>query len=186
MIEPWKRIDKRTDYDCGFFQVEVHRSVSPQTGRDHPFYILSTRDWINVVALTPEKKVILVSQYRHGSGEVGLETPGGAVDPRDASPLEAAKRELREETGYEADHWFPLGSVQPNPAILDNLCHYYLALDARHAGPLELDEAEELEVVLEDLDKVPGLIRGGRIRHALVVTAFHLLDLFRKQDPGKI
>jgi len=66
VIQPWKKHGQEVAYDCGFFQVHVHQSSSPLTGKKHPFYILSTRDWVNIVALTPEKKVLLVSQYRHG------------------------------------------------------------------------------------------------------------------------
>ncbi len=186
MIQPWKKHGQKIDYDCGFFQVEVHQSSSPQTGKQHPFYVLNTRDWINIVAVTPEKKVLMVSQYRHGSGEVGLETPGGAVDLKDASPLEAAKRELLEETGFGGAEWHSLGQVQPNPAILNNTCHYYLALGVKKVADLKLDEAEELEVNLLDLSEVPSMIQMGRIRHALVVAAFYFFDLYQSQNPGKV
>lgn len=180
MIEPWKRNKDKVDYDCGFFQVHVHQSTSPTTGKEHPFFVLSTRDWINVVALTKDQKVVMVSQYRHGSGEVSLEIPGGAVDAGEP-PEEAAKRELREETGYQSSQWQFLGSVRLNPAILSNTCHLYLALDAERTAELDLDEAEELEVSLHDLKDVAGMIRDGRIRHSLVVTAFYFYELFEKK-----
>ncbi len=185
MIQPWKKEDQKIEYDCGFFQVIAHRSSSPLTGKEHPFYVLSTRDWINVIALTKEKKVVLVSQYRHGSEAISLETPGGAVD-KGEKPLEAAKRELREETGYEAAEWHLLGKVQPNPAILDNHCYFYLALDAQKTAELDLDEAEELEVGLQDLAQIPQFIQQGQLQHALVVAAFHFLELFKKENPGKV
>ena len=180
MIQPWKKNKPWIDYDCGFFQVHVHQSASPTTGKEHPFFVLSTRDWINIVALTKERKVVMVSQYRHGSGEVSLEIPGGAVDAGEA-PLEAAKRELREETGYETSQWHLLGSVRPNPAILSNTCHIYLALDARKTAELDLDEAEELEVSLHDLKEIPEMILGGQIRHSLVIGAFYLYEFFGKK-----
>ena len=180
MIQPWKTHQEETAYDCGFFQVRVRQSSSPLTGKKHPFYVLSTHSWINVVAVTEDGRVPFVSQYRHGSGQISLEIPGGAVDRKDASPLEAAKRELLEETGYAADEWHSLGELHPNPAILDNTCYVFLARGARRVADLKLDEAEELEVSLRDLKDVPGMIRGGEIRHALVVAAFHLLDLFQK------
>jgi ADP-ribose pyrophosphatase len=186
MIHPWKKHGHTIGYDCGFFQVEVHQSSSPVTGKKHPFYVLSTRDWINVIALTRDKKVLMVTQYRHGSGEVSLEIPGGAVDPKDASPLDAARRELLEETGHESPEWIPLGQVQPNPAILSNVCHTFLALDAKPVAELKLDEAEELEVSFEDLERVSRMIREGKIQHALVLAAFHHLELFKKEHPGKI
>jgi len=179
MIQPWKRIKDRIDYDCGFFQVHVHQSTSPTTGKEHPFFVLSTRDWVNIVALTKDRKVLMVSQYRHGSGEVSLEIPGGAVDPGEP-PLDAAKRELREETGYESPQWQLLGSVRPNPAILNNTCHIYLALEAEKTTGLDLDEAEELEVSLHDLKEIPGMIRDGRIHHSLVIGAFYFYELFAK------
>lgn len=186
MIRPWKKKGQRTDYDCGFFQVQVHQSASPITGKEYPFYILSTRDWVNVVALTKDKKVLLVSQYRHGSGEISLEIPGGAVDTQGEPPLEAAQRELLEETGYQAAEWHSLGKVQPNPAILNNACHTFLALDAERVADLKLDEAEELEVSLHDVADIPRMITDGRIQHGLIVAAFHLLELFKRENPGKI
>ncbi len=183
MIEPWKKHGEKIDYDCGFFRVRVQESSSPLTGKKHPFYILSTRPWINVIALTEEGKVILVSQFRHGSQKVSLEIPGGAMDPADLSPLDAARRELLEETGHEAEDWRLLGEIEPNPAILDNQCHIFLAQKARKVSGLRLDEAEELEVSLHDLDQLPRLVREGRIRHALVLAAFHLWELFKKEHP---
>ena len=185
MIQPWPKKKQRVDYDCGFFKVEVHDSASPTTGKVHPFYILSTRDWINVVALTRDRQVVMVSQYRHGSAEVSLEVPGGAVDEGEP-PLQAGRRELREETGYESSEWHHLGSIRPNPAMLGNTCHLYLALDARKTADLDLDEAEELEVSVHPLDEIPGMILDGRIQHALVVAAFHFLELFKTANPGKI
>lgn len=182
MIHPWKKNSEKVDYDCGFFQIHVQRSSSPLTGKEHPFYVLSTRDWVNIVALTPQQKVLLVSQFRHGTGKVSLEIPGGAVDARDPNPLEAAKRELLEETGHSAQEWHALGSIHPNPAILDNTCHLFLALGAQRTSDLHLDEAEELEVIERPVEDVPGLIRSGRIQHALVVAAFHLFDGFREQN----
>lgn len=185
MIQPWKKVGERIDYDCGFFKIRVERSLSPLTGKEHPFYVLNTHDWVNVIGLTPGREVLLVSQFRHGSGAVSLEIPGGAVDRRDVSPLEAAKRELLEETGYQASEWISLGSVRPNPAILDNRCHFYLALGAERVAELNLDEAEELECILSPLEGIGKQIREGRINHALVIAAFHLLELFQKENPDK-
>jgi len=75
----------------------------------HDFYILESRDWINIIPLTDDHQVVMIRQYRHGSREVTLEIPGGLVDPGD-TPKKAAVRELLEETGYQAKKWIKSGS----------------------------------------------------------------------------
>ena len=184
MLWPWKKISDQIDYDCGFFKIHKRQSASPVTGKEHPFYILSTWDWVNIIALTEDGKIPLVHQYRHGSEDFSLEIPGGAMDPKDGHALEAAKRELLEETGYEAGEWHSLGKIKPNPAILDNTCHIYVALGAKKISGLNLDEAEELEVQLCGLPEIKQMILEGRMQHALVIAAFELLDLFQKAHPS--
>jgi len=90
---------------------------------------------------------------------------------------------LLEETGHEAKEWHSLGKIKPNPAILDNTCHIYLALGAKKVSNLNLDEAEELEVRLHDLPEVKKMIQQGQLQHALVIAAFELFDLFQKSNP---
>jgi 8-oxo-dGTP pyrophosphatase MutT (NUDIX family) len=101
-----------------------------------------------------------------------LEIPGGMIDPQDASPAAAAARELEEETGYVAAELVHLGTVQANPAIQNNLCHTYLALDARPAGQQNFDPTELIELELRSIDETFSLLRDGTIGHSLVVAAF--------------
>ncbi len=181
MIQPWKKKGEKVDYDCGFFQVTVKNSASPVTGKEHPFYVLNTWDWVNVIAITDDGKIPMVNQYRHGSEAFSLEIPGGAVDRNDGHALEGAKRELLEETGYEAREWVELGKIRPNPAILNNTCHIYLAKGAKKVADLDLDEAEELEVQLHTLAEIEAMIRQGQLTHALVIAAFQLYALHVKK-----
>src|SRR5215471_11864178 len=113
----WRRLASERLGDFKIFTVRRDRIVSPRTEEEHDFYVLDGADWINVIPVTPEGGILLIEQYRHGTGEVTLEIPGGAIDRGDADPLAAARRELREETGYEASEWVNLGFVHPNPAI---------------------------------------------------------------------
>jgi len=115
---------------------------------------------------------VLVQQYRHGLKAVTLEIPGGLVENGE-SPLQAAKKELRQETGYEAAEWIDLGSVHPNPAIQSNSCFSFVAKGAHSVGDLELDEREDIEVILKPLAQVPQLIREGSITHSLILAAFY-------------
>jgi len=149
---------------------------SPESGSAHDFFVLDAPDWVNVIPLTPDEKVVCVRQYRAGTDTVTLEIPGGMIDPGDPTPTAAAAREMREETGYLASRYEDLGVVAPNPAIQSNRCHTICAVDAYRDGPQALDGSEVIDVELVDLADIPSLIMSGRITHSLVVAAFYLLD----------
>ena len=152
-------------------------SFRPSSGGDsRDAFVIDAPDWINVIPLTDDRQVVLVRQFRFGVERVTLEIPGGMCDPGEA-PEAAARRELAEETGYQARELRPLGSVEPNPAIQSNRCHTFLALGAFPAGPPRPDPGEELELTTVPLDAIGGLIADGSITHSLVVSAFKLLDV---------
>ncbi|ACY46948.1 NUDIX hydrolase [Rhodothermus marinus] len=182
MPGPWKCLHREVLADYKVFRIWREQVQPPRAPRPYDFYLLEAIDWVNVIPITPDGKVVFVRQYRYGTREVSLEIPGGAVDPDDPSPLEAARRELREETGYEAERLVYLGAVAPNPAILTNRCHTFLAENVRPVGPQQLDDAEEIEVVLLDPAEIPERIRRGEINHALVVAAFYL---YEHRDEGQ-
>lgn len=137
--------------------------------------VLRAPDWVNVIPLLADGRVIMVRQWRFGISEPTLEIPGGVVE--DESRRAAAERELIEETGYRAASWEHLGEVTPNPALLDNRCATWLATNLTRIGDPVGDGEEEIEVDLVPLAEVPDLIRTGAIHHALVVAAFHLYGL---------
>ena len=125
--------------------------------------------------------MVLIHQYRHGVDEITLEIPGGMVDPHDPSPLHAARREMREETGYDSDDIVELGSIHPNPAIQNNRCHTFLARNVEKRFETQFDTTEETEVILVPSVELPSLVQQGKITHALVVTAFYWLNLFHQR-----
>jgi 8-oxo-dGTP pyrophosphatase MutT (NUDIX family) len=170
-IKHWLHLGTETLATTKVFDLLAHRRVSQQTGSEAEFYVLDVVDWVNVVALTDDDRLVLVEQYRHGVERTTLEIPGGMVDRGDASPEAAARRELLEETGFASDHWRLIGTVDPNPAIQSNRCYTFLAERARKVAEPAPDGLEELRLVLEPARRVPDLLRTGRIEHALVVAA---------------
>jgi len=172
MPKPWKLISSKRKESYRIFNLRTDRARSPRTHRTHEFYVLESRDWVNVIPLTPANEVVLVRQYRHGTREVTLEIPGGLVESDD-SPEQSARRELREETGYVAREMVSLGAVDPNPAFLNNRCYTYLARDVALTGDQQQDEKEDIEVILRPVHELHRLIQEGDITHSLVVAAFY-------------
>lgn len=179
MVEKWQKLSSELIGDHKIFKIRMDRSRSPRTGDDHTFFVLETGDWINVIPVTPEGKIVFIHQFRHGTEDVTLEIPGGMADAEDVSFAESAARELREETGYVAEKIVSIGSVAPNPAFLTNRCHTFLALNATKVGPTQFDGAEDIMVEEIDGSEVPALISSGRITHALVVAAFYHYHQYR-------
>ena len=159
------------------FTVREDRSRSPRTGQVHSFYVLESADWVNCLPVTDDGQLVCIRQYRHGTRSVTLEIPGGLVDT-DESPEEAAQREMREETGYAADEMIYLGSMRPNPAIMNNTCHFYLGKGAARRHGQHLDSAEDIEVVLLDVADIPRLVSSGRIVHGISLAGLYYLDLY--------
>ena len=161
---------------------DCHASDDPE--RLHRFYLLRSRDWCNVAAITENREVVLVRQWRIGIQAHTLETPGGIIDPKDPDPAQAALREMAEETGYTllpGGNVVNLGWTHPNPAILDNRVHLIVAGPVRLTRTQELDSGEMIETQLVPIDQIADFIEQGKITHALTLNTLHRLMLLSRQ-----
>ena len=179
-VKPWPKVSSKPAGDFRVFRVRSDVRISPRTGKEHDFYVIESVNWVNVIALTTDGKLVMIDQFRHGSNTVELEIPGGMMDPEDRSPIEAAVRELREETGYEGSQSEVIGQIYANPAIMSNICYTVLVRDCELKHPVQLDHSEDLAVTLEDPDAMPALVKEGRIGHSLVVVALYHFELWRR------
>lgn len=171
MIKPWPCIRTLSTQSYRVFSVRTDIVRSPRTDLEHDFYVIESNEWVNIIPLTADHQVVMVKQYRHGSGEITLEIPGGLIDSGD-TPEKAAARELLEETGFQAGEMLEIGVVNPNPALFNNRCYTFLAKDLKKIRDPMLDQTEDIEVVLIPLSEIPERIRTGKIDHAIVITAF--------------
>ena len=169
----WKKTGQSLHARCQVFDVQHARYRHPGRGRERDFVVIEAPDWVNVIALTADHRLVLVRQFRFGIDDFSLEIPGGVME-RGEDPLTAAQRELREETGYTGRRARRLGGVHPNPAIMNNLCHLVLVEEVERTSDLAWDHDEEIEVLTAPVDEVYAWARTGAIKHALVLDALLL------------
>ena len=174
----WHRERSESGPDLGILQVRFDWMRHPSAERVLKRLVLESVDWINVVALDADGRSVMVEQFRFGTGERTIETPGGMVDAGE-TPLEAAQRELLEETGYGGGEWHELGAVEPNPAIHPHLCHHFLAKDVTRIAEQEPGPGEAIAIRLMSEAEVRAVVHSGELRHVLALSALtRVFDLF--------
>jgi 8-oxo-dGTP pyrophosphatase MutT (NUDIX family) len=139
-------------------------------GRINPeYYVLEYPDWVNVIAITREGQIVMERQYRHGLGNTCFELPCGVIEEGE-TPLEAAKRELLEETGYAGGSWQEWMTLSPNPSTSNNLTHSFLAVGVEKVSDQHLDATEDISVYLLDSAYVRELLVNNQILQALMAA----------------
>jgi 8-oxo-dGTP pyrophosphatase MutT (NUDIX family) len=169
----WKKLREEPYATTRIFEVVRAFFQHPRRAQEQEFFVLNPPDWVNVVALTPDRQLVLVRQFRYGINEFSLEIPGGVIDAGE-DPVAAGLRELREESGFVGRHARLLGSVHPNPAIQSNRCHLVLVEDAKRTAALDWDPDEEMEILTLPVDEVYALAQRGGITHSLVLDGLLL------------
>lgn len=181
-VRPWRRTGQRTVLRDRWMHL---RAEAWETGGGtvlDPWYIHDRPDWVHVVALTPDDRLVLVRQFRPGIAAAILELPGGLMDKDEADPAGAAMREFREETGFTAAAHRMVAAMPAEPAHSTNRAHFVLALGAVPEVAQHLDEGEEIAVELHPVSDVLAGLPGGMLGHAGQVGGL----LLALRDAGRI
>jgi len=176
----WELVKSEYGEETTLFKVRFDFMKNPRNEKLVKTTVLESQDAVNVVAITKEKKILLVNQFRFGIGATTIEIPGGLVDKGEDHKI-AGMRELREETGYTSSNWQYLGDCQSNPVFMDSLIHHWLALDVQKTETIELDDGEQIEVIELEKEELLNLIRTGEIKHPHTISA--LARIFNLWEP---
>lgn len=172
MSQSWKVLATQEIFKAGFFRLRTDRCELPD-GRVMPhYYVLEFPDWVNIVPITEDNKIVLVEQFRQATGESCIEIPGGSSDPRKKEdPKKAALRELVEETGYVPEDVRLVGVHTPNPAMQNNRMHTFVGFGCKLEQEPNLDPFEDIRVITKSIPEVVDMIFAGQIHHSIVVAS---------------
>lgn len=163
----WKVVKSENILRIGPWLSVRQECVELPSGMQIPtWFVLEFPNWINVIAVTKEGEMVLVNQYRHGLGETHYELVAGVIDPGE-TPLEAAKRELSEETGYEGGEWQLYMTLSPNPNNHNNLSYTFLATGVEKRREQHQEPTEDVEVSVLSQEAVKAMLADGEIIQAL-------------------
>lgn len=141
----------------------------PDGVENKEYYVLEYPDWVNVIAITVDGKFVMERQYRHGLQWTGYEICAGVCESGE-NPLEAAKRELWEETGFGGGEWKLQMTISANTSTMTNLCHCFVATGVERISEQYLEATEDISVHLLTVDEVRNLLVGNEIRQALMAA----------------
>ena len=184
----WKCTDESTVADCKVFKV-VKKHFKHPDGKSGDFYINMSPDWVQVAALlktdkTDEPQVVIVNQFRFGVQKTSWEFPGG-VSEKGETPVETAKRELLEETGYAGTRAKLLASYTPNPAIQNNRAHFVVIENCSEKSQVSWDENEEIEMKIVPVSSLDSLIKSGKIHHGIAIDSVYFLQKYLEKKQKK-
>ena len=184
-MKKWEVRGTEKVFENRMFSVTTKQCFHPEKNVNWDFHVVDTFDWINVIGLTPDNKFVMVKQHRLGTDELSIETPGGVIEPGE-EPGECAVREFREETGYTGRSVHLLKKLKVNPAIMGNSISFYFIDGCEKTSSQKLDEAEDIEVLAIDADRVAGMVREGSINHSIVITGLGLYFLSEYNRFGSV
>lgn len=171
----WKLLAEEPVKKDAYVDLRAEKYLLPNGMTLEPYYRYHSRSFVVIAAKKRDGAFICVRQFRPGVASVTTEFPAGAIEEGE-EPLEAARRELREETGYASERWRFLGRICPNATIADNFAWCYLAEDCEKSFDQSLDSSECLEVSVLSPREIAEMLGGNEFVQAVHVAAYFLAE----------
>ena len=188
----WKEISTEHVVQDQWIDFRKSAYLYPDGRVYEPFYSYSRKDFAVIVASDTDGNYICVRQFRQGIKEVTTEFPAGGVERDDGKEygttkasegtLEAAKRELLEETGYVSDEWEHLLTIPSNATLADNIATVFRAKNCRQVADQDLDETEILQIIKHTTEEIEEMIYNGEFQQAVHVMAWLLAKDHQKGE----
>ena len=165
----WKTLSQKYLIEKPWLTARVDKVQLPTGVIIDEYYVLEYPDWVNTIAITKDGKFVFVRQYRYAIGKTVNELCAGVVE-KGEDPMDAAKRELMEETGFGGGNWQEWMTISANPSTHTNLTHCYLATDVEPLSKQHLDQGEDLEPRIFSREEVLDMLQKGEIWQALMAA----------------
>ncbi len=165
----WKTLSQKYLIKKPWMTARVDKVQLPTGAVIDEYYVLEYPDWVNTIAITKEGKFVFVRQYRYALGKTVNELCAGVIEEGE-DPMDAAKRELMEETGFGGGKWQKWMEISANPSTHTNMTHCFLATDVEQIGLQHLDKGEDVEVRIFSREEVLGMLQGGEVWQSLMAA----------------
>ena len=184
MIKPWTILSSTDVFSDEYLTLRTDQCARADGHIVPAYHVIEQTDWATIIPLTDAGNIVLIREYRHAAQQVVVGLPGGVSDPGETDWQAVAERELREETGYIAQELICVGSCYPNPAVQDNLLHYFVAFGCRPGAGQALDPNEEIEVLEMPYSE---FLDYGRfdIQHGLHAAGLFYAEQYFRANPTR-
>lgn len=177
----WEVIKSEVVFENSFFKIHKDKCKKADGSIVEDYYTIDRPTVAVIAALTEKNEVVLVKQYRHPVKNTDIELPAGYIE-KNENIEQAAHRELLEETGYEAESLEEIHKVYSSAGLMSNNIHFFVGKNAKKIAEPKLDENEDIEVLVESIEKTFELLDSGKIKDMASVTGLLLLKKYLEKQ----